>query len=241
MTTSAHEVPSLEYILVHFCALVHDVEDNNHNFGDNNKPLVPGDETCEEAVLAKTSRIDKVSPNAFHGVLEQWAGVFESEKHGGNGMPTGFSPPKRKQAGWFPCLLGLLGCGEELSLKKITIRLNLEDLISAKDATQWAMLDKLLSQSRFPELASLRVILKTTADIDADQTKEVIRSPCPTLCTRNVCIWEVEASSDTKCDRKYVESDSESVEDDNEFTGGDGGSAEIDICNVKETEYGRAM
>ncbi|SJL12322.1 uncharacterized protein ARMOST_15745 [Armillaria ostoyae] len=115
---------------------------------------------------------------------------------------------------WTDCL----ACGEESSLNKITIHLDVKHQLSVNDAKQWAVLDKVLSASRFPELASFRVILKVAGGIDAEQTKELIKTHCPTLCTRNVCTLEVEGSSDTQND---VESDSESADDDNESTGGD--------------------
>ncbi|KAK0239434.1 hypothetical protein EDD85DRAFT_450053 [Armillaria nabsnona] len=115
---------------------------------------------------------------------------------------------------WTDCL----ACGEESSLNKLTIHLDVKHQLSANDAKQWAVLDKVLSASRFPELASFRVILKVTGGIDAEQTKELIKTHCPILCTRNVCTLEVEGSSDTQND---VESDSESADDDNESTGGD--------------------
>ncbi len=129
---------------------------------------------------------------------------------------------------WTNCL----ACGEESSLNKLTIHLGVKHQILANDVEQWAVLDKVLSASRFPELASFRVILKAAEGIDAEQTKELIKTHCPTLCTRNVCTLEVEDSSDTQND---VESDSESADDDNESTrdddestGDDGGSAEGD-------------
>ncbi|PBK93315.1 hypothetical protein ARMGADRAFT_1063386 [Armillaria gallica] len=122
---------------------------------------------------------------------------------------------------WTDCL----ACGEESSLKKLTIHLNVKHQLSANDAEQWAVLDKVLSASRFPELASFRVILKAAEGIDAEQTEELIKTHCPTLCTRNVCTLEVEGSSGTQDD---VEGDSESADDDNESTGGDSDSADGD-------------
>ncbi|PBK93311.1 hypothetical protein ARMGADRAFT_156668 [Armillaria gallica] len=81
---------------------------------------------------------------------------------------------------------------EELSLKKLSILLDLMHRISADAAKQWVMLDKVLLASRFPELTSLRIILKAPAWIDVKQAKELIQSNSPTLCTWNVCTWEVE-------------------------------------------------
>ncbi|KAK0211336.1 hypothetical protein DFS33DRAFT_372653 [Desarmillaria ectypa] len=91
---------------------------------------------------------------------------------------------------WTDCL----ACGEESSLKKVTIHLSLKHQISVNDAKQWAVLDKVLLASRFPELASFRVILKATAGVDAEQTKELIKSHCPFLCTWNVCALDIDGS-----------------------------------------------
>ncbi|KAK0196438.1 hypothetical protein F5146DRAFT_1011486 [Armillaria mellea] len=93
---------------------------------------------------------------------------------------------------WTDCLTG----GRESSLRKLTIHLDVKHQISANNAKQWAMLDKALSASHFPELVSLRVTLKAAAGIEAEQTKELIETHCPILCTRNVFTLEVEGSSD---------------------------------------------
>ncbi|KAK0496711.1 hypothetical protein EDD18DRAFT_1163566 [Armillaria luteobubalina] len=95
---------------------------------------------------------------------------------------------------WTDCLAD----GEESSLNNLTIHFNVEHQISSNDAKQWAVLDKVLSTSRFPELVSFRVILKAAAGIEAEQTKELIETHCPTLCTRNVFTLDVEDSSDTQ-------------------------------------------
>ncbi|SJL12318.1 uncharacterized protein ARMOST_15741 [Armillaria ostoyae] len=95
---------------------------------------------------------------------------------------------------WTDCFAG----AEELSLKKLLILLDLTHRISADAAKQWVMLDKVLLASRFPELTSLRVKLKAPAWIDVEQAKELIQSNSPTLCTWNVCTWEVEASNEDR-------------------------------------------
>ncbi len=89
---------------------------------------------------------------------------------------------------WTDCFAS----AEELPLKKLSILLDLVHRISADTAKQWVMLDKVLLASRFPELTSLRIILKAPAWIDVKQAKELIQSNSPTLCTWNVCTWEVE-------------------------------------------------
>ncbi|KAK0196452.1 hypothetical protein F5146DRAFT_1152329 [Armillaria mellea] len=123
---------------------------------------------------------------------------------------------------WMDCLT----CGEESSLNELTIHLEVQQQISAHDAQQWVVLDKVLSTSRFPELASFDVILKVAAGIDAEQTKELIETHCPTLCARNVCTFKVEdaqtleddVESDSDDDNEFAESD------DSESTGVDGNS-----------------
>ncbi|KAK0482705.1 hypothetical protein IW261DRAFT_1592402 [Armillaria novae-zelandiae] len=92
---------------------------------------------------------------------------------------------------WTDCLAS----GEESSLNNLTIHFDVKHQISANDAKQWAVLDKALSASRFPELISCCVILKAAAGIEAEQTKELIETHCPNLCTRNVFTLEIEDSS----------------------------------------------
>ncbi|KAK0211651.1 hypothetical protein IW262DRAFT_1413597 [Armillaria fumosa] len=95
---------------------------------------------------------------------------------------------------WTECL----ACGEESSLNNLTIHFDVRHQISVNDAKQWAVLDKALSVSHFPELVSFRVILKAAAGIEAEQTKELIETHCPNLCTRNVFTLAIEDSSDTQ-------------------------------------------
>ncbi|KAK0463470.1 uncharacterized protein EV420DRAFT_1090135 [Desarmillaria tabescens] len=102
-----------------------------------------------------------------------------------------------------------LACGEVLSLKKITIRLSLGHQISANDAKKWAELDNVILASRFPELVSFRVILKANAGIDAEQTKELILSHCPTLCTLNVFTVGMEGSPEPLDDGGSEDDDSD--------------------------------
>ncbi|KAK0196448.1 hypothetical protein F5146DRAFT_3784 [Armillaria mellea] len=89
---------------------------------------------------------------------------------------------------WTDCFSG----AEEFSLKKLSIHLNLLHRISADTAKQWTMLDKMLLVSRFPELTSFRIKLQVSEGIDVEQAKELIQSNSPTLCTWNICTWEVE-------------------------------------------------